>query len=123
MKKGLLKEELDRMKKLAGLVNENSFNLEQEVEIEPHIEESNITETQDVMVADMREEAHGLMSEITDSLEFASAKLYDLKKMSDYIIREYPELSKQISDTVEPMMEAFERIYPMQFKELLKKFY
>ena len=81
------------------------------------------TEAQEVMVADMKEEAHAIMTEIKDSLDFASSKLYDLKKMADYIIREYPELSMSISNMVEPMMESFERTYPMQFKELLKKFY
>ena len=35
----------------------------------------------------------------------------------------YPELSIYISGTVEPMMEAFEKTYPTQLKELLKKFH
>jgi hypothetical protein len=83
---------------------------------------SNASEGQEVMVADMKGEAEGLISEIKDSLDFASAKLYDLKKMSDYIKGDYPELSKQIADLVEPMMTEFETEYPNKFKELLTKF-
>ena len=112
MKKDLLKEELGRMRKLAGIINENSF-----------LEDVNITEAQDVMVADMKEEAQGLMIEVKDSLDFASAKLYGLQKMASAIIMDYPELSIYISGTVEPMMEAFEKTYPTQLKELLKKFH
>lgn len=79
-------------------------------------------EGQEVAVIDMRSEAKGLVDEIKDSFDFASSKLYDFKKMSDYIKREYPELSKEIDDAVEPMMTELENTYPKKLRDLLKKF-
>ena len=76
----------------------------------------------EVQVADMDIEAADLVNQITDSLDFASAKLYDFKKMSDDIKIEYPELSKKIADIVEPMMTQLEREYPVKLKDLLKQF-
>lgn len=58
---------------------------------------------------------------MTDSFDFASSKLYDLKKMSDAIKGEYPNLSKDILDVVEPMMTELENDYPNRLKGLLKK--
>lgn len=58
---------------------------------------------------------------MTDSFDFASSKLYDLKKMSDVIKMEYPDLSKDILDVVEPMMTELENDYPNRLKGLLKK--
>jgi len=84
--------------------------------------ESNTNEGREVMVADMDVEAAGLVDEIKDSLDFASTKLYDLKKMSDYIKNDYPELSKDIADVVEPMMIELENEYPQKLQALLKKF-
>jgi hypothetical protein len=81
-----------------------------------------LEEGREVMVADMDVEAAGLVDDIKNSLDFASAKLYDLKKMSDYIKGEYPELSKDIADVVEPMMTELENEYPKKLQELLKKF-
>jgi len=81
-----------------------------------------VEEGREVMVADMDVEAAGLVDEIKDSLDFASTKLYDLKKMSDYIKNDYPELSKDIADVVEPMMIELENEYPQKLQALLKKF-
>ena len=86
------------------------------------LEETLMSEGHDVMVADMDVEAANLVDEIKDSLDFASAKLYDLKKMSDYIKSDYPKLSKDIATVVEPMMVQLETDYPKQLQELLKKF-
>lgn len=81
-----------------------------------------VKEGQEVAVADMKSEAESHMSEIRDSLDFASAKLYDLQKMAEYIKVDYPELSQDISKVVEPLMTKFEKDIPEQLKELLKKF-
>jgi hypothetical protein len=90
--------------------------------IKPEAIEKYMNEGREIMVADMDVEAAGLVSEIKDSLDFASAKLYDLKKMSDYIKNDYPELSKNIAEVVEPMMTELENEYPKKLQELLKKF-
>lgn len=90
--------------------------------IKPELIDKYMNEGREVMVADMDVEAAGLVSEIKDSLDFASAKLYDFKKMSDYIKNDYPELSKDIADVVEPMMIELENEYPKKLRELLKKF-
>ncbi len=79
-------------------------------------------EYKEVAVIDMRDEAEKLMREVKDSLEFSSAKLYELKKMADYIKGEYPELSKNILEVVEPMMIHFEKEIPNELDILLKKF-
>ena len=86
------------------------------------VEESLSNEGQEVAVADMKGEADALVAEIKDSLDFASSKLYDFKKMSDYIKAEYPELSRSIAETVEPMMTELEQTYPQKLQALLKKF-
>lgn len=79
-------------------------------------------EHKEVAVIDMRDEAEKLMAEVKESLEFSSSKLYDLKKMADYIKGEYPELSKCILEVVEPLMIKFEKEVPLEFDTLLKKF-
>ena len=42
--------------------------------------------------------------------------------MSNAIKNEFPVLSKDIADTVEPMMTTMENDYPQQLKNLLTKF-
>ncbi len=85
-------------------------------------DEHNLTEGMDIAVADIRSEAEGLVGEINDSLSHASAKLYDLQKMAESIKGEWPVLSKQISDIVEPMMIDLERKYPTGLKKLIGRF-
>jgi len=81
-----------------------------------------LNEGQDVMVADMYAEAETHIGDIKESLDFASSKLYELKKMADYIKGEFPDLSKDILGTVEPMMTELENDYPNKLAALLKKF-
>lgn len=81
-----------------------------------------VKEGMEVDVLDMEVEALGLSNEVIDSLEFASAKLYELMKMSNSIKNEFPVLAKDIADTVEPMMTTMENQYPQQLRNLLIKF-
>jgi hypothetical protein len=84
--------------------------------------ENFLEEGYEVAVIDMKDAASSCVTEITDALNYASAKLYDLKKMSDEIKLEFPDLSKSILNTVEPMMIELENEYPKKLKELLVKF-
>lgn len=80
-----------------------------------------LNEGQDVMVADMYTEAEAFIGDVIESLNFASSKLYELKQMGDYIKGEFPDVSKSILNTVEPMMTELENDYPKKLKDLLKK--
>lgn len=82
-----------------------------------------IMENNEVAVLDMRETALGIVREVKDSLDFASAKLYELSKMSNDIKAEYPELAQHITDTVEPMMTELEQVYPDKLRNMMKKFH
>ena len=84
------------------------------------VDETN--EVQEVIAADMKGEAESHIEEVKEALQAASAHLYEMKKMADYIKNEYPELAHKIYHTVEPMMTELETTYPEKLKSLLKKF-
>jgi hypothetical protein len=81
-----------------------------------------LMEAPEVAVLDLKTEVEDLMIEIKDSFDFASAKLYNLIKISNYIKRDYPELAQDMVNVIEPMMIDLEKKYPNQLEELLTKF-
>lgn len=80
-----------------------------------------LMENPGVTTIDLKTEVIAYATEIKDSFDFASAKLYEIIKVSNYIKRDYPELAQEMSNVIEPMMINLETTYPNQLKELLKK--
>lgn len=81
-----------------------------------------IAEGHDVAVIDMREEAEKRVAEACSALEAAAGELYEIVRMAEDVKAEYPTISKEVLNTLEPMMGSLENVYPRQLKALLNKF-
>lgn len=81
-----------------------------------------LAEGQDVAVIDMREEAEKRVKEALAALEAAAGELYEIVKMAEDVKVEYPKISKELLNVLEPMMGSLENVYPKQLKNLLTKF-
>jgi hypothetical protein len=76
-------------------------------------------EGKEVDVLDLKDEAKRHIEEAIDLLNRASAELYEIKKMADYVRLEYPQMSDTIVEAVEPLMMELEGYEP-KIKNILK---
>lgn len=67
-----------------------------------------MSEGQQVQTIDMMDKASSHVEEAIQGLKIASSELYELKKMADEIKLDWPDLSKDIIDIVEPLMTDIE---------------
>ena len=80
-----------------------------------------VEEGKEVAVLNMVDVAQNHIDEIKNAFNAATSELYDLKKMADDIMLEYPDISKHMIGLVEPMMETLEHDFPQKLKSIIKK--
>jgi hypothetical protein len=81
-----------------------------------------MNENHNIAVMDMDVEAKKIVDEVNDAFQYASTKLYDLKKMADDVRMEFPGISETITSIVEPIMITLENDYPEELQNILRKF-